>query len=359
MGRTSIEWTDENWNPVRGCSRVSEGCRNCYAERQAIRQKHAGYSGFVTILNGHPAWTGRVELITPKLTAPLHWKKPRRIFVNTMSDLFHEGLPDFDVAQVFRSIARADWHTYQILTKRSKRMLDLVPHIWKTFGQLQHVWLGVSVENRGALSRIDDLRQTPAAVRFLSIEPLLEDLGKLDLTGIALGHRRRRVRAGRQADGSAVGAIDSRSVPGRRDSVLLQTMGRMGPEGIRRQAGHGQTRKESRGPPARWARMERVSRRARPLTMPLLFDTRSRRHSRGGNGMHYVMLGAAALVGPRPWQPAAIKPPLARPAPAVGPRRAAPPPVPKTCANCALYFPSRKAWGRHFTWCLSRREGAD
>jgi protein gp37 len=105
---------------VRGCSRVSEGCRNCYAERSAIRQKSGGYSGFVTTLNGHPAWTGRVELITSKLDEPLHWRAPRTIFVNSMSDLFHEALPAEDIAEVFRVMQRASWHTYQILKMRQQ-----------------------------------------------------------------------------------------------------------------------------------------------------------------------------------------------------------------------------------------------
>jgi len=148
MGKTSIEWTDTTWNPVRGCSRVSEGCRNCYAERSAIRQKNGGYSGFVTTLNGHPAWTGRVELITSKLDEPLHWRAPRRIFVNSMSDLFHEALPAEDIAEVFRVMHRANWHTYQILTKRAQRLAELIPRILATFGVMPNVWIGVSVENQ-------------------------------------------------------------------------------------------------------------------------------------------------------------------------------------------------------------------
>lgn len=184
---TNIEWTDETWNPTRGCSRVSPGCVNCYAERVAVRfewRNVAGeggekvapgpFHGFITTKNGHPAWTGKVELIESKILEPLRWKKPRRIFVNSMSDLFHEAIPANDIAEVFRVMQRADWHTYQILTKRADRLAEIMPRIVATFGLMPHVWLGVSVENQQyADERIPLLLQTPAAVRFVSYEPAL------------------------------------------------------------------------------------------------------------------------------------------------------------------------------------------
>jgi len=184
---TNIEWTDETWNPTRGCSRVSPGCVNCYAERVAVRfewRNVAGeggekiapgpFHGFITTKNGHPSWTGKVELIESKLLEPLRWKKPRRVFVNSMSDLFHESLPPEHIAEVFRVMQRADWHTYQILTKRADRLAEIMPRIVATFGLMPHVWLGVSVENQHyADERIPLLLQTPAAVRFVSYEPAL------------------------------------------------------------------------------------------------------------------------------------------------------------------------------------------
>jgi protein gp37 len=195
MGQTSIEWTDVTWNPVRGCSRVSPGCINCYAERQAARFSGVGkpFDGFVHIVNGHPAWTGKVELVEKHLNDPLTWKKPRRVFVNFMSDLFHEELSFADIDEVFTVMIAAPEHTYQILTKRPERMLKyfasgrhdngLGPE--RTDYHLdQNIWLGVSVEDRARKNRIDFLRETPATVRFLSVEPLLEDIGELDLLGI-------------------------------------------------------------------------------------------------------------------------------------------------------------------------------
>lgn len=192
--RTNIEWTDVSWNPVRGCSRVSRGCEHCYAERQAARfaglpsGSNAPFSGFVQIANGHPQWTGKVELIESKLEEPLHWRKPRKVFVNSMSDLFHEALSFEQIAQVFSIMVRAPQHIYQILTKRAERMLEFsqwaksqFPGGWWPY---PHIWLGVSVEDRSNKDRIEYLRETPATVRFLSIEPLLEDIGQLDLRGI-------------------------------------------------------------------------------------------------------------------------------------------------------------------------------
>ncbi len=191
MSATSIEWTERTWNPVRGCSRISPGCVNCYAERMAARNlpgmKSPTTGEPFAILNGNgPHWTGKVELVPSMLDIPLKRRKPTTWFVNSMSDLFHEGLLESDIAQVFTVMSRCARHTFQVLTKRSDRMYSVLKEFssgpaWWPFG---NVWLGVSVESRDYLSRIDDLRRTPAAVRFLSLEPLLEDLGQLDLTGI-------------------------------------------------------------------------------------------------------------------------------------------------------------------------------
>lgn len=217
--RSKIEWTDSTWNPMRGCSRISEGCRNCYAERMAARFCGGGetdQSGEVILSAGpffgfarqNPArWTGRVELIEDQMDIPLHWKKPRRIFVNSMSDTFHESLPYTDIKEVIMTACACPQHTFMVLTKRANRMRDVVTQIYRecdkceldcetaadcagrfyTTGPaspFENLWLGVSVESRAELWRIDDLRRTPAAIRFLSLEPLLEDLGTINLEGI-------------------------------------------------------------------------------------------------------------------------------------------------------------------------------
>jgi protein gp37 len=172
-----IEWTDATWNPVRGCSKVSPGCAHCYAEIFAER-----FRG----VPGHPFEFGfDLRLVPEKLVEPLRWSSPRRIFVNSMSDLFHEGVPGDYVARIGSVMLAANWHVYQVLTKRAERMAQaLGTHLRDAAGQ-SHIWWGVSVENRRAgIPRIDVLRSTPAAVRFLSIEPLLEDLGELNLAGI-------------------------------------------------------------------------------------------------------------------------------------------------------------------------------
>jgi protein gp37 len=184
--RTGIQWTDATWNPLRGCTRVSEGCRHCYAELQAIRQVNGGYRGLVKSTARGPRWTGEVRLVEHLLDAPLRWKRPRRIFVNSMSDLFHEAVPDEWVDRIFDVMLRTE-HTYQILTKRPHRMRDYVRRFLSSAllpSVLEQVWLGTSVENRAALSRLDRLRETPAPVRFVSFEPLLEDLGDVDLRGV-------------------------------------------------------------------------------------------------------------------------------------------------------------------------------
>ena len=174
---TKIEWTDATWNPVRGCTKISPGCAHCYAETFAER-----FRG----VPGHPYEFGfDLRLIPEKLAEPLKWRSSKMIFVNSMSDLFHKSVPDEYIFAVARTMMRADWHTYQVLTKRSARMATLLATKLRFAAERSHIWWGVSVENRQhGLPRIDHLRSAPARIRFLSVEPLLEDLGTLDLTGI-------------------------------------------------------------------------------------------------------------------------------------------------------------------------------
>jgi protein gp37 len=174
---SKIEWTDASWNPVRGCTKISPGCARCYAETFAER-----FRG----VPGHPYEQGfDLRLIPEKLDDPLKWRKPRRIFVNSMSDLFHEDVGVDYIARVIDVMRRADWHVYQVLTKRSERMRDLLSDRFRDAAAMAHVWWGVSVEDPAhGLPRIDHLRQAPARVRFLSVEPLLEDLGVVDLSKI-------------------------------------------------------------------------------------------------------------------------------------------------------------------------------
>jgi protein gp37 len=176
--KSKIEWTDATWNPVRGCDKISPGCKHCYAATFAER-----FRG----VPGHPYEQGfDLRLVPEKLGEPLRWTKPKMVFVNSMSDLFHTDVPEDYIAKVVDVMRIANWHTYQILTKRSERMRDLLNTRLRDFAGERHIWWGTSVENRKhGLPRIDHLRDTPAAVRFLSIEPLLEDLGKVDLTGIS------------------------------------------------------------------------------------------------------------------------------------------------------------------------------
>lgn len=169
---SAIEWTESTWNPLTGCTKVSPGCTHCYAERLALRLQAMGQPNYV---NGF-----RLTLHEHILTAPLGWKKPQMIFVNSMSDLFHKDVPIEFIQKVFDVMRRASWHTFQVLTKRSERLLELDTEIeWP-----QNVWMGVSVERSDYTFRIDHLRQTNAIVRFLSLEPLLGPLPKLDLSGI-------------------------------------------------------------------------------------------------------------------------------------------------------------------------------
>ncbi len=169
---SKIEWTDATWNPVTGCDKVSPGCKHCYAERLSHRLKATGMAKY---RNGF-----EVTLHPDTLEIPLHWRKPRSIFVNSMSDLFHDKVPDQFVRDVFDVMERADWHRYQVLTKRPERVANLNSELpWP-----EQVWLGVSVESKGYVHRIDLLRETDAAVKFLSLEPLLGPLLELNLDGI-------------------------------------------------------------------------------------------------------------------------------------------------------------------------------
>ncbi|HZZ26715.1 MAG TPA: phage Gp37/Gp68 family protein [Pirellulales bacterium] len=174
---SQIEWTDATWNPVRGCTNISPGCKHCYAATFAER-----FRG----VPGHPYEQGfDLRLVPEKLAEPLKWSKAKMVFVNSMSDLFQQGVPDSYIRQVAVIMQMADWHTYQVLTKRAQKMREMLQTQLGYVAGLDHIWWGVSVEDRKyGLPRIEVLRQSPAAVRFLSIEPLLEDLGTIDLTGI-------------------------------------------------------------------------------------------------------------------------------------------------------------------------------
>ena len=174
---TQIEWTDATWNPVTGCTKISRGCDNCYAERFAER-----FRG----VKGHPYEPGFDLTLRPqRLNQPTLWKRSRMIFVNSMSDVFHKGVPDEYRSQIFDTMELAHWHTYQVLTKRSSILRRYINRRYGPDNKApEHIWLGVSVENKQALSRVRHLRESHATVRFLSIEPLLAPLGEFDLSGI-------------------------------------------------------------------------------------------------------------------------------------------------------------------------------
>jgi protein gp37 len=174
---SKIEWTDATWNPVRGCTKISPGCAHCYASTFAER-----FRG----VPGHPYEQGfDLKLIPDKLQAPLSWKKPQRIFVNSMSDLFHPSVPDEYIRQVADVMLAADWHIFQVLTKRAERLETALSTYLRDVARREHIWWGVSVEDKKyGVPRIKHLRKAPARVRFLSIEPLLEDVGRIDLKGI-------------------------------------------------------------------------------------------------------------------------------------------------------------------------------
>ena len=174
---SSIEWTDATWNPVRGCTKISPGCKHCYA--QTFAERFRGVAG-------HPYEQGfDLRLVPEKVAEPLRWASPKTIFVNSMSDLFHDRVPDAYIERCARVMLAAPWHTYQVLTKRGNRLRDLLNGRLSFAAGLPNVWWGVSVEDRRyGVPRVAQLRDAPAAVRFLSVEPLLEGLGRLDLRGI-------------------------------------------------------------------------------------------------------------------------------------------------------------------------------
>jgi protein gp37 len=174
--QTAIEWTDATWNPVSGCTKLSRGCDNCYAERLAERFRGTA---------GHPFEHGFDLTLRPhKLREPLAWRKSRRVFVNSMSDLFHKEIPLDFVDRVFETMEQASWHVFQVLTKRSSSMRNYVNRRYAARAAPPNIWLGVSVEDRRSLSRIRHLVDSAAAVRFVSFEPLLEDLGVVQLAGV-------------------------------------------------------------------------------------------------------------------------------------------------------------------------------
>ena len=206
---TNIEWTDETWNPIVGCSKVSLGCDNCYAVGTVHRGLAEQHRGLTVRAEGATDWTGEVRVVESMMDRPLRWTKPRRIFVNSLSDLFHPGVSDETIARIFAVMALAPQHTFQVLTKRPQRMADMLSTMlfWKVVAShcaddqtaslswpyrtaianhqgLPNVWLGVSIESDRYAFRAAHLRRTPAAVRWISAEPLLGPLPSLDLTGI-------------------------------------------------------------------------------------------------------------------------------------------------------------------------------
>lgn len=175
--KSAIEWTDATWNPITGCTKITRGCDHCYAERFAER-----FRG----VKGHAFETGFDLTLRPeRLKQPLSWRRPRMIFVNSMSDLFHNKVPLDFIDNVFETMEKADWHVFQILTKRSSLMRDYLRDRYGSRHTPRHIWCGVSVEDHSATARLRHLREAPAAIQFLSIEPLLGPVGDIDLCGIA------------------------------------------------------------------------------------------------------------------------------------------------------------------------------
>lgn len=171
-GKTKIEWTECSWNPVTGCTKISEGCKNCYAATMAHRLKAMGNVRYENEF--------KVTIHEDLIERPLHWKKSKMIFVNSMSDIFHDDIPDEIIIRIFNTMNRANWHTFQILTKRSDRLLRLSHKLKWT----PNIWMGVSVENRDTIYRCEQLKQTGAAIKFISAEPLLESIAEINLNGI-------------------------------------------------------------------------------------------------------------------------------------------------------------------------------
>jgi protein gp37 len=186
MAATSIEWTDATWNPVAGCAVISAGCTNCYAMRMASRLQAMGmpkYAGLTRKSGRKHVWTGKIRCDFAALDVPTRWKKPRRIFVNSMSDLFHEDVPVSFIHRVWETMEKTPQHTYQILTKRPQRMAAVLKA--SNFKVLKNVWLGTSVESPEVFERLDHLRDVPAVIRFVSFEPLIASVGQADLSDIS------------------------------------------------------------------------------------------------------------------------------------------------------------------------------
>ncbi|BAV47336.1 hypothetical protein MesoLj113a_25490 [Mesorhizobium sp. 113-1-2] len=185
MAETSIEWTDATWNPVAGCTILTAGCTNCYAMRMAARLEAMGVDKYVGVTRksgGKAKWTGKIKLDHASLSVPQEWKKPKRVFVNSMSDLFHSEVPTAFIAEIWQVMAATPRHTYQILTKRPDRMSEVLST--PEFNVLPNVWLGTSVEDSRVLYRLDELRAVPAAVRFVSFEPLIGSVAGANLKSI-------------------------------------------------------------------------------------------------------------------------------------------------------------------------------
>lgn len=184
-GLSDIEWTDATWNPVAGCLMISPGCTNCYAMRMAARLQamdHPSYRSTVRKSGGRPVWTGNVNLIEKALDIPKSWRKPRKIFVNSMSDLFQDGVPPLYIEKVWKVMLEANQHVYQVLTKRPDNMKRIVDDL--KLQAAPHIWLGTSVEGEKYVERIEILRSIPAGVRFISFEPLLAPIGVVNLKDI-------------------------------------------------------------------------------------------------------------------------------------------------------------------------------
>jgi protein gp37 len=185
MADTTIEWTDATWNPVAGCTVLTAGCTNCYAMRMAARLEAMGqekYKGLTRRSGGRAVWTGKVRLDERSLVVPASWSKPRKVFVNSMSDMFHEAVPVEFIRRLWEVMRATPRHTYQILTKRPDRMAEILSG--EGFDVLPNVWLGTSVEDGRVLNRLDQLRSVPAAIRFVSFEPLIGSVGGCSLRRI-------------------------------------------------------------------------------------------------------------------------------------------------------------------------------
>jgi protein gp37 len=184
-GLSEIEWTDATWNPISGCVMISPGCTNCYAMRMAGRLQAMGHSAYADSTRKSGArsvWTGRIQLIEKVVSTPLSWRKPRKIFVNSMSDLFQDGVPQHFIERIWRTMEEAHWHTFQILTKRPEKMLRILETL--KLVPAPNIWLGTSVESGEYKARIECLQKIPAHVRFISFEPLVGPIGDVSLSGI-------------------------------------------------------------------------------------------------------------------------------------------------------------------------------